>query len=626
MTVHTVAALLFLLALSTLAHTSKPPVFALGVDFGTEQMRAVLYAAHSPLQFAIVEDDAGAATVPTALAFAPKTNRRLLGDDAVVRAARAPAQVVRDPKRLLGFAADSPALDSYARLFPAISLAPAHKSGSPPVVFKLDNGARHVFPDEAIASLASYLASATDANVLMRPVGGLHGAKPRAVLVAPSYFSNARRAALKQAFELGGIHVLDVVDELGAAAIDFGAMHLPSVGPARTNIVVVGAGAVGVGAALAEVSVAADGVISVRVLAAEHDGSVGGADVDNLLVEMVLEGDDAADAILANPAATMRLREAVRATKEVCLKTSPSCVVRVKQLIEKSDFEREIATADVEKRVRELSERMVAPLARLLADAKSHGVDVADIGGVELFGGASRFTPFQNAAASVVQRFGLKVGHRLNTELSAAQGAARLAAGIVNPSGARRVNYESRAVAASVSAGELAQPLASDGVELKAIRAHLAAAAELDRALLQRSEARATLEKYLIAAGEALDKMEEAGVDVDAGRASVRAQRDFLDMEADELTTVEQFTERLDSAVEALTPLLRASGVTDDDDDRQSIDSSKVRGSKKAKVEKEAFSDKEMEDEMKKRKRVRNAASKKILKERSKKAGKKDEL
>jgi hypothetical protein len=177
-----------------------------------------------------------------------------------------------------------------------------------------------------------------------------------------------------------------------------------------------------------------------------------------------------------------------------------------------------------------------------------------------------------------------------------------------------------------VSAGELAQPLASDGVELKAIRAHLAAAAELDRALLQRSEARATLEKYLIAAGEALDKMEEAGVDVDAGRASVRAQRDFLDMEADELTTVEQFTERLDSAVEALTPLLRASGVTDDDDDRQSIDSSKVRGSKKAKVEKEAFSDKEMEDEMKKRKRVRNAASKKILKERSKKAGKKDEL
>jgi hypothetical protein len=47
-----------------------------------------------------------------------------------------------------------------------------------------------------------------------------------------------------------------------------------------------------------------------------------------------------------------------------------------------------------------------------------------------------------------------------------------------------------------------------------------------------------------------------------------------------------------------------------------------VRGTKKAKVEKEAFSDKEMEDEIKKRKRVRNAASKKVLKERSKKAEK----
>lgn len=612
-----------LLATAALA-TAKPKPksdIALGVDLGTEQMRAVLYAAHSPLQFAIVEDDAGAPTVPSALAFAPKTARRLIGLDAVTRATRAPSAVFRDPKRLLGLAFDSSAVTAFAGLFPALAVKRA-SAGSAAVV-QLD---REVFPDEAVASLASYLASATDVNVLMRPVGGLHGAKPRAVLVAPTYFSAARRNALKRAFELGGVDVLQVVDELGAAAIDFGAMHLPSVGPARARIVVVGAGTVGVGAALADVSVSEDGTISVDVIATEHDGAVGGADVDRLLLDMVLEDDDAAKDIRANPAALMRLREAVRDTKEVCLKTSPTCVVRVKQLLGKNDFERQITTADVEKRVRELSERMTAPLARLLARAGALGVEVADIGGVELFGGASRFTPFQKAASQVVQQHGLKIGHRLNTELSAAQGASRLAAGIVNPSGARRVKYSEKSSGAQAGAGELEQPLASDGAELTAIRRHLAEAAELERTLLQRSEARATLEKYLIAAGDALEKLEEAGVDVDAGRSAVREQRDFLDMEADEMTTVEQFTERLNSAVDALTPLLRASGVTDDDDDRQSIDSSKVRGAKQAKVEKETFSDKEMESEMKKRKRVRNAASKKVLNERKKQAGKKDEL
>jgi hypothetical protein len=309
--------------------SSSPPVVALGVDFGTEQMRAVVYAAHSPLQFAIVEDDAGAATVPTAVTWAPKTARRLLGEDAALRAARAPADVLRDPKRLLGLTIDSPALKSFAALFPALSLGAARGAGrqDAPVVVKLDAGVREVFPDEAIASLASYLASATDANVLLRPVGGLHGAKPRAVLVAPTYFSASRRAALKQAFQLGGIDVLDVVDELGAAAVDFGAMHLPSVGPARTVIVVVGAGTVGVGAALAEVSVSEPTAPSACACSPPSTTAPWAAPTSTRCWSTWCSRATMPPTPFSpiRPR-SMRLREAVRATKEVCLKTSPSCV------------------------------------------------------------------------------------------------------------------------------------------------------------------------------------------------------------------------------------------------------------------------------------------------------------
>jgi hypothetical protein len=224
--------------------------------------------------------------------------------------------------------------------------------------------------------------------------------------------------------------------------------------------------------------------------------------------------------------------------------------VRVKQLVEKSDFEREIATADVEKRVRELSERMAGAARAPARRAKAHGVDVADIGGVELFGGASRFTPFQNAAAAGCAA--RRPQGRPPSQHRAVGGAGRGASRRRHCQSERRASRQlytkqpcgcTRA-RAPASCRVRSPPTAPSS---SAIRAHLAAAAELDRTLLQRSEARATLEKYLIAAGEALDKMEEAGVDVDAGRAAVRAQRDFLDMEADELTTVEQFTERLDS-------------------------------------------------------------------------------
>ena len=78
--------------------------------------------------------------------------------------------------------------------------------------------------------------------------------------------------------------MLSVVNELGAAAVDFASLHLPKQGPAEQTIVVYGAGTTGVGAALVRCAVADDGAISVTVLDSEADGRVGGADVDDVLV------------------------------------------------------------------------------------------------------------------------------------------------------------------------------------------------------------------------------------------------------------------------------------------------------------------------------------------------------
>jgi molecular chaperone DnaK (HSP70) len=66
--------------------------------------------------------------------------------------------------------------------------------------------------------------------------------------------------------------------------------------------------------------------------------------------------------------------------------------------------------------------RMTEPLERLLARIdKLNGVALADVKAVELFGGASRFGALQTQLSVVAGQFGLSIGHRLNTELSAAQ-------------------------------------------------------------------------------------------------------------------------------------------------------------------------------------------------------------
>jgi hypothetical protein len=228
----------------------------------------------------------------------------------------------------------------------------------------------------------------------------------------------------------------------------------------------------------------------------------------------------------------------VREAKDVCLKNSPSCVVSVKEL----GFERTLTQAAAEAATRVITARMVAPLERLLDRLGSLDVDAKSISGIELFGGASRFTPLQTAAAAVAKRHGLKLGHRLNTELSAAQGAARIAASIVNPT-ARRVSLVEMQSLPAPGARERATPLSD--LSLRLLRGNLAESLALEQTLAARAAARSDFETFLGSASETLEALEASGTNVDAARAALSAQRDFLDLAADESTTVEEFSARL---------------------------------------------------------------------------------
>lgn len=377
------------------------------------------------------------------------------------------------------------------------------------------------------------------------------------MITAPSYFSALRREALQTAFELGGLRVARVIDELGAAAIDFAALHLPTSGPHSELVVVYGAGVTGVSAALMRVEVNAAGRIAVHVLAEEADGTVGGADLD-VLVEQLADKQYAAMSggrTLREVFGAARVHGELRRVKEVCL-TQEAC----RWLMTPDDdpsgkLDVTLHKSDVSAAVAPLMVRMAGVLERLLARVdKLNGVRVADIGSVELFGGTSRFAALQAQLSAVAEQHGLRIGHRLNTELSAAQGAALLAASISDDAAPRRVTYERRCL--------LPEPALNDAPALSAERraeleTRIAAAVAREKARELAAEARNTLETFLIESKAWLIDLDASDdADVQAAIALVTEQRDWLDYGSDTAEAgVEEFAARLERTSSALAPL-----------------------------------------------------------------------
>jgi molecular chaperone DnaK (HSP70) len=115
--------------------------------------------------------------------------------------------------------------------------------------------------------------------------------------------------------------VSHVVDELGAAAIDFAALHLPASGPHSELVAIYGAGVGGCAAALARVAVDARGHLTVHVLADEASDAVGGADLDELVLALArAQFDGDLEAVFG----AARVRTELRRIKEVCL-TQEAC-------------------------------------------------------------------------------------------------------------------------------------------------------------------------------------------------------------------------------------------------------------------------------------------------------------
>ena len=108
--------------------------------------------------------------------------------------------------------------------------------------------------------------------------GGLAG-RPRVVITVPAYFGLAEREATYQAGVIAGLDVLELLDEPVAAAAHYG---LATTGTRTVLVYDLGGGTFDT-----TVLQIADGVVT--VLATDGHHQLGGADVDQRLLDLVLE-------------------------------------------------------------------------------------------------------------------------------------------------------------------------------------------------------------------------------------------------------------------------------------------------------------------------------------------------
>jgi molecular chaperone DnaK (HSP70) len=348
------------------------PVF--GIDLGTTN--SVVASVDDQGTIVVLPNASGGEITPSVVYFEPD-GTAVVGDEAVQATAFDPEHGVQLIKRAMGT--------------------------EHPLVIR---GQRHTPESVSALILRQLVTAAASGPAASGP------SRVRAVITVPAYFGLAEREATYQAGVIAGIGVLELLDEPVAAAAHYG---LTTAGGDRTVLVY------DLGGGTFDTTVLRISGGSVRVLATDGHSSLGGADVDQRLLDMVLErvadhvSADDLDQIAGDSKMLGELiLDAEAAKKDLSSRTSRQVVVRTPA----GRIPVTITRADVEAACGDLFDTTAQIIERVLATADlGRGVGIDD---VIMVGGSSRIPMLTERLRAMVGR----TPRLIDPDLAVAKGAA----------------------------------------------------------------------------------------------------------------------------------------------------------------------------------------------------------
>lgn len=372
---------------------------AIGIDLGTTYSCVGVWQNG---RVEIIANDQGNRITPSYVAFTD--SERLIGDAAKNQAATNPTNTIYDAKRLIGRKFNDPVIKDDIKLWPFSVSEDAQ--GNPLIAA---NG--KTFRPEEISAMVLTKMKETAETYLGAPV-------TKAVVTVPAYFNDAQRQATKDAATIAGLEVLRIINEPTAAAIAYG---LDKMTDKERNVIVFDCGGGTHDISLLSID---GGMIEVK--ATSGDGHLGGEDIDNKMVEYFIKEfvrkNPSCTGISDNARAVKRLKVACERAKR-SLSSSSTANIEIDSLFDGKDFYSSITRARFEEVCSEIFARTMAPVDKVLLDAKMSKSDIDD---VILVGGTTRIPKIQQLLSEYFN--GKELNKSLNPDEAIAYGATVQAA------------------------------------------------------------------------------------------------------------------------------------------------------------------------------------------------------
>ncbi|UQC74900.1 uncharacterized protein CLUP02_01552 [Colletotrichum lupini] len=417
----------------------------LGVDLGTEYIKAALVKPGIPLDIVLTKDSRRkeiSAVTFKPLQSGPKSGsypERLYGSDAIALSARFPHDVYPNLKTLLGLSVDDPIVQQYAARHPALQLEKNEARGT--AAFK-----SKVFTEEEEAWLVEELL-AMELQSIQKNAEAAAGAGTSVrsmVLTVPPYFTTEEKRAIQAAADLSGLKVLSLISDGLAVGLNYAtSRQFPNINeggkPEYHLVFDMGAGSAKAtvmkfqGRTVKDVGKFNKTIQEVSVIGTGWDRTLGGDTLNYLIVDdMVAQFVESkggkkisadADKVKAHGRAIAKLTKEAERLRHV-LSANQQAGASFEGLYEDVDFKYKLTRSDFEKMAETHAFRAEAVLMRALTAAQ---LELSDLTSVILHGGASR-TPFVQKQLEQAVGSAEKLRSNVNSDEAAVFGAGFRAA------------------------------------------------------------------------------------------------------------------------------------------------------------------------------------------------------
>ena len=376
--------------------------YAIGIDLGTTYSCVGVWKNN---KVDIIVNIMGHRTTPSVVGF--KNNEKLIGEYAKYLNIKKYENLIYDSKRLIGRNFSDKEVQNDIKFWPF--KVDKDNNDKPQIIVKINDNEKRYYPEEISAMILKQLKKEAEDY--------LDCEVKDAIITVPAYFNNSQRQSTIDAGRIAGLNVLQTINEPTAAAIAYGLENQTNI---KKNVCVFD-----FGGGTFDVTVLTIENKEFKVLSTGGDSHLGGADIDNLLVEYCINefkketGIDVSN----NKKALRRLKKECEESKKN-LSGTEEVDIDIDALAEGKDFNITLLFTTFNDICKDLFERCIEILKKTINES---GLSKEKIDDIVLVGGSSRIPKIQEM---VINFFGdiKKIKKSINTDEAVGMGASILAA------------------------------------------------------------------------------------------------------------------------------------------------------------------------------------------------------